>query len=220
MQHDTQLAKQSKHYGCVRDRLMNPQASLKRADLEKERDTVSMLKREVMDLAARVTDKDKKISALELDIADRNARIISLAGELAKLDIAGVNADPKKTIATIVSEVLRDYPGVTWDDITGLRRTRDLIKPRHLCMVAVFEQRKDLSLPMIGRIFKRDHTTILAATRKYGIEGEGKQVLNPEKVIEIYRLMDTGLSLSQMAMKVGCSPASVARYMKKAKEQV
>lgn len=211
--------RQSEHQKAVRARLMNPSITVKRADVDKAHSEVAAFKARIAGLEAELSDKTKEAQRLALDVADRNARIIALAEELAKLDIAGVNAEPKKTVATIVAEVLRDYPGITWEDIIGLRRTRDLIKPRHLCMVAVFEQRKDLSLPMIGRIFKRDHTTIIAAMRKHGCEGEGKPVLKPEQVEEIYRLQDTGISFGEIARRVGCSDSSVARYINKAKEQ-
>jgi chromosomal replication initiator protein len=33
-------------------------------------------------------------------------------------------------------------------------------------MRAVYEERKDLSLPRIGKIFHKDHTSILSAVRK------------------------------------------------------
>jgi len=171
MQHDTtQLARQSKHYGSVRDRLMNPKASVKRIDLEKERDVVSMLKREVCDLARRVSEKDQKIVSLELDVADRDARIISQAEMICRLEDAGIILqEKKKPVGLIVAEILKDFPGVTWEDIVGVRRTKRLIKPRHICMSAVYDQRKDLSTLAIGRIFNRDHTVILHAATKTGV---------------------------------------------------
>ena len=214
----TQLLKQSKHYGSVRERLMNPKASIKREDLDRSQSEINALKARIDGLTSELIAKDEEISRLELDVADRNARMIALAEELANLDIAGVSAEPKKTVAAIVAEVLKNYPGVRWDDIIGLRRTKSLIKPRHLCMVAVFEQRKDLSLPMIGKIFKRDHTTIIAATRKLGCEGTGKPLVEERKVQEIYKLMDTGISHHEIARRVGCSSSSVNRYIQKAKE--
>nr|WP_323130829.1 hypothetical protein [Sinorhizobium medicae] len=42
------------------------------------------------------------------------------------------------------------------------------MRPRHACMRAVYEQRRDLSLAGIGRIFHRDHTTVLAAVQAAG----------------------------------------------------
>lgn len=211
--------RQSANHKAVRERLMNPSITVKRADIDKAQTEVAELKAMIAGLSSDLADKTQEVRRLELDVADRNARIIALAEELAKLDVAGVNAEPKKTVASIVAEILRDYPGITWQDVVGLRRTRDLITPRHLCMVAVFEQRKDLSLPMIGRIFNRDHTTILAAMRKHGCEGEGKPLLKPEKVEEIYRLHDSGVSFNEIARRVGCSSSSVGRYIQKAKEQ-
>lgn len=64
--------------------------------------------------------------------------------------------------------MLEDFPGVSWDDIISVRRERRLVKPRHACMRAVYERRRDLSLAGIGRIFHRDHTTVLAVVNDGG----------------------------------------------------
>jgi chromosomal replication initiator protein len=66
-----------------------------------------------------------------------------------------------------VGDVLAEFPGVTWDEVRGIRRTKRLIKPRQECMYEVSTQRPDLSFPAIGRIFGgRDHTTIMHSVRK------------------------------------------------------
>jgi chromosomal replication initiation ATPase DnaA len=167
MLHETALMKQQREWKAARARLFNPKVTVKRADLEQERDAVAALQKKVAKLLSDVSDRDRRIRELELDVSDRDARIISQAEMLAKLDDAGLTyVHPKKPVALIVAEVLKDFPGVAWEDIIGVRRTRDLIKPRHLAMAAVYEQRKDLSLPAIGRIFHRDHTVILHAVDK------------------------------------------------------
>lgn len=183
MQHDTQLIKQANNHKAVRDRLWNPQVTLKRADLEQEREAVASLRAKVAELAAEVAERDRKIWKLELDVADRNARIVGQAERIAMLDNAGLFCRQKaKPVADIVAEVLLDFPGVTWDEITSVRRTRHLVKPRHLCMVAVHEQRPDLSLPAIGRIFKRDHSVVLYAVAKVKAEaGDAESIEKLER---------------------------------------
>lgn len=108
------------------------------------------------------------ISRLELDLADARARILTQAEMLRSIDIDAEPTDNRRSVKEIVSEVLERYPGVTWEDVKSIRRTRELIEPRHECMRAVYEERKDLSTPRIGQLFQRDHTVILYAARKLG----------------------------------------------------
>lgn len=62
----------------------------------------------------------------------------------------------------IIAEVLREYPEYTLADIRSPRRMRPLVKARNACVIAVRRERPDLSFPQIGKIFNRDHTSILA----------------------------------------------------------
>jgi chromosomal replication initiator protein len=111
-------------------------------------------------------ERHDEVSKLELDLADARARLLTQAEMLKSLDDENSPADQRRPVKVIVAEVLERYPDVTWDDVKGVRRTRDLIEPRHACMKAVYDERKDLSLPRLGRLFARDHTTILSAVRK------------------------------------------------------
>lgn len=107
-----------------------------------------------------------KVTKLELDLADARARILYQA-ELLKTSEDDEPTDRRRSVPDIVAEVLADYPDVTWADVKGIRRCRNLIEPRFACIRAVFDERQDLSLPKIGKIFGgRDHTTILNALRK------------------------------------------------------
>lgn len=58
--------------------------------------------------------------------------------------------------------------GVRVSDILGRRRDKLVYAARQDAVKAVAEARPDLSLPQIGRIFDRDHTTILNSLRKSG----------------------------------------------------
>lgn len=64
--------------------------------------------------------------------------------------------------------------GVSFEDIIGTSRTHDLIHPRQLLM---WETKTVLgkSYPEIGRLFRKDHTTILWAVKKIErLKAEGK----------------------------------------------
>lgn len=119
-------------------------------------------------MAERLKASEDRAEKLELDLSDARARILAQA-EMLRISTDGIVPDGsnKRTVEAIVRDVLRDFPGITWEDVKGVRRERYLVIPRHACMKAVYEERKDLSLPTIGRLFGgRDHTTILSAVRK------------------------------------------------------
>ncbi len=84
--------------------------------------------------------------------------------EMARENIADVisGAEPVKvTQDKIFHAVARKY-GVTVEDIRGKRRTREIAQARHVC-IYIMRTVTDLSLPSIGRVFNRDHTTILSS---------------------------------------------------------
>ena len=58
--------------------------------------------------------------------------------------------------------------GVSMSAILGHNRQRRIVAVRQQAMVEVYETREDYSLSQIGRLFNRDHTTILAALKKHG----------------------------------------------------
>ncbi len=118
-------------------------------------------------LSAHVKAQRLRVLELELALADAEARILSQAQLLC-----GTNADgegglfSRRPVREIVEEVLIAYPGIGWADVIGVRRERRLVEPRHRCMAAVYDEREDLSLPALGRIFRRDHTSVLHAVNK------------------------------------------------------
>lgn len=92
----------------------------------------------------------------------------------AEAEIGSIS-EIKRPVREIVFETLKNYPGVTWADVTGVHRNRYVVKARHECMYALYRERNDLSFPLIGRIFGgRDHTSVLHAVKKVRAEREGK----------------------------------------------
>jgi chromosomal replication initiation ATPase DnaA len=163
----SELHRQQQNVSDVRARLLNPANTLDRRKLNAATETISMLNALVSDLNATAAGHNKEVERLNLNIADLHATIIAQARKIGELENSG---DPeiayRRPVKLIVEEVLREYPGITWQDIVSAKRTKYLIEPRHRCMTAVFTIRPDLSFPMIGKIFMRDHTTILSAVKK------------------------------------------------------
>ena len=86
--------------------------------------------------------------------------------ELAKNSIADIMTGGEPvgvTVDRILEHTAKKY-GVTVDDIKGTKRNKEIAYARH---VAIYLIRKltDMSLPQIGRILKRDHTTILSSLK-------------------------------------------------------
>ncbi|RVG08555.1 helix-turn-helix domain-containing protein [Sinorhizobium meliloti] len=69
--------------------------------------------------------------------------------------------DPESICASILAE----YPGISWEDVIGKRRSGYLVSARHACIKAVYTARKDLSSTDLGKIFNKDHTSILYAVK-------------------------------------------------------
>ena len=84
--------------------------------------------------------------------------------EMARENISDVisGQEPVKvTQDKIFHAVARKY-GVTVEDIRGKRRTREIAQARHVC-IYIMRTVTDMSLPSIGRVFNRDHSTILSS---------------------------------------------------------
>lgn len=73
----------------------------------------------------------------------------------------------RRSMKDICLDVLRNFPGVTLEEVKGPRRSRNIVAARQACMFEVYTERQDVSFPMIGRFFGgRDHTTALHSVRK------------------------------------------------------
>lgn len=69
----------------------------------------------------------------------------------------------------VIDRVARKH-GVSKSEILGRERTARISAVRHEAYAAVRDS-TGMSYPAIGRIFRRDHTTILHGIRKHKTEG-------------------------------------------------
>lgn len=81
----------------------------------------------------------------------------------AFVDLNGVL--PSELPKAIISNVARDY-GFAVADILGKERGLRLCKARFAAVLAVKQAFPDYSTPRLGRLFKRDHSTIIHALRR------------------------------------------------------
>lgn len=73
---------------------------------------------------------------------------------------------PRATVDEIVKRTCEEL-GVQPEAIYSTCRTREVSRARHLAMRRVYDLGPEWSMPRIGRHFKRDHTTVLHALRRY-----------------------------------------------------
>lgn len=81
----------------------------------------------------------------------------------------GDDAEPvilRRSMKDICLDTLRQFPGISIEDVRGPHRARRIVAARHTCMYAIYKERKDVSFPALGRFFGRDHTSCLHAVRK------------------------------------------------------
>ena len=84
--------------------------------------------------------------------------------DMAKACIAELIAGSEpvsQTVERIISKVAASY-GLTAADIKSSKRTKDIAYARHIC-IYIIRTITDMSLPAIGRIFGRDHSTVMAS---------------------------------------------------------
>lgn len=78
----------------------------------------------------------------------------------------------------VICKVVCDHYGVTLDDLFSTRRWQPLARARQDAMCLI-RRLVGLSYPQIGRIFDRDHTTVLYACRVAGsLDGLRDEVLS------------------------------------------
>ncbi len=105
--------------------------------------------------------------------------------ELAKKCVSDiVDLEDNINEQVIINTVSRKY-GIEIDALLGKKKTKDIVSARH---VAVYLIRKmtDLSLPDIGKVFNRDHSTIMHSVDKIQSEVDD----SPERRKEIDDLME------------------------------
>jgi len=77
--------------------------------------------------------------------------------------------DAPISVRSIIAQVEREH-GLSEGSIVSPTRKTAVIKARFEAIARAREARPDLSLPQLGRIFGRDHTTVLHALRKMGLQ--------------------------------------------------
>jgi chromosomal replication initiator protein len=126
----------------------------------------------------------KNVRTIEQIRAENRRKRAEEAARLAE-ELARAQAEAKRNLDAIASyrciDVLGHRPksrdiirmvalanGITVEDILGLSRDRRIVQARFDAIKAVADARPDLSTVQIGKIFGRDHSSIVNALRQRG----------------------------------------------------
>ncbi len=90
------------------------------------------------------------------------------------------NIPTNALVERIISAVSKNY-GVSEEDIKSKKKSENIANARHIC-IYIIRKMTDLSLPAIGKIFSRDHSTIISSINKVDINIKTKK--NYEEEIE------------------------------------
>jgi len=124
---------------------------------------------EIIDyMAQRVSSNIRELEGTLIRVAayanlNRQAVNMQLVQTVLR-DLVPLGEDKATTSAAIMNEVANFY-GMTVDDLCGMSRKSGVAKARQIAMYICREQ-TDLSLPKIGELFGRDHSTVLYACRR------------------------------------------------------
>ena len=79
---------------------------------------------------------------------------------------------PRDSLLAVIDAIAVKH-GMTAADIRGPDRRHKFVIARHEAMAAVKQAKPDMSYPQMGRLFNRDHSTVLYAVKKHN-RGEVK----------------------------------------------
>lgn len=166
-QHQAHLARQKK---IVSPEVAGKEVVKLRQELASMAVEHRVLKGSLAQASETISNMVGQIAGFQSLIAVQSNRIRQLEALIAKAD------DGKRSVVSIIEEVLEDHPRVTVDDVCGDKRLAFIVKPRHKAIAKVYVERTDLSLIEIGMHFGgRDHTTIMSAVKKMGVwRGENR----------------------------------------------
>lgn len=133
------------HYAGVKARIASPPPP------------ESLQKLRVIDALARVECEQEREAKREQERLDRIIKKFRLA--------TGFLPNPKAAVARIKHECAVKH-GVTVDEIDGIRRAAHIVAARQEAMWRA-KNETNLSFPSLGKLFDRDHTTVMWGIRQH-----------------------------------------------------
>lgn len=152
------------HAKSVRERLRNPPNAVKDMGIDLKREkfkVVPIVQAEpVVEVVPVDVDAETPEQIAARQLKDLNAELERLTRQKEEIECAR-----RPTVELIQKAVCAHY-GVSLMDMLAERRTRVLVRPRHVAMY-IAKELTTQSLPQLGRRFGgRDHTTCLSAINR------------------------------------------------------
>jgi len=105
-------------------------------------------------------------------LAEARQQVAAMAAEACRHIAEERPGDYAPADRVLVADIIRqaaERHGISARRLLGRGMNRQLVEARVDAMATAYVARPDLSLPALGRLFGRDHTTILHAVRKAGV---------------------------------------------------
>lgn len=156
----TELQRQTAAILDVKARLLGRARQPTIHDMNRLMERVNIAKAEALEM-----EKEIVLLRSQLEQASETMRwqskIISAIGFIGMRDSFG------RSVMEIIGDALKPFPGVTFEDVISHRKGDggELIRPRWVAYEAVHRSRPDLSYIDLGKIFDRDHTSIMYAVK-------------------------------------------------------
>lgn len=117
-----------------------------------------------------MAQRDRAEAALALAEAREHASLIIAEAQIAAKSFASVASTypARQSVADIIRETAERY-GVTVGALKGPGRNRHMLAARREAMVLVRTVWPELSSAAMGRLFNRDHTSVLHLLRRAGV---------------------------------------------------
>jgi hypothetical protein len=84
-------------------------------------------------------------------------------------DFRYVSHGTSKAIARQIIRDTAEQHGLMVEHLIGARRDLRIVRARHEAMARVYEACPHMSMVQIGKVFHRDHTSVLSAVKKLGV---------------------------------------------------
>ena len=133
-------------------------------------------------LAENLTDNVRQLEgALRRIMAHSMLEQAPASVEQARVWVSDMIADTPKTEVTVdrILSIIAQRYSVSVDDLKSRKKSADIVNARHKCVYFI-RKLTDLSTPQIGRIFSRDHTTVLNSIKNVEFEIESDAVFERE----------------------------------------
>jgi len=94
-----------------------------------------------------------------------------------------INAQNQKELKKIIIEIVCKYFSLTFDDVTSSSRKHNTLIARYIIMYFMYNKLQ-FTKSQIGRIFNRDHTTVINALKQMEIIMNPKYDYNERLIVQ------------------------------------